>query len=206
MSAELSTVPEKCLKCSAELTSPVVCSGCHTLYPLPQSVDYFGLLGLPRAYDLDDSVLDQRYLSVSRHVHPDYFGGASGEMQQLALRLSAELNEAIKVLRHPVLRASYLLELCGGPSAAQDRTVPAEVLGETMMLREEIDDAQAGDNTTALRQLRRTVESKRSALLDRISEHARKLPGAADNDKIALRHAINAVKYYDNMLELLWND
>ncbi|HRX85281.1 MAG TPA: Fe-S protein assembly co-chaperone HscB [Phycisphaerae bacterium] len=198
------TVPEKCINCSAELTSPVVCSGCHTLYPLPQSVDYFGLLGLPRAYDLDESALEKRFLSVSRHIHPDYFGSASGEMQQLSVRLSAELNQAVKVLRQPVLRAGYLLELCGGPGPASDRTVPPEVLGETMMLREEIEEAQADEDHPALQRLRKTVEEKRAVLVERIAELARRLPNAAAEDKTALRHTLNAVKYYDNMLELLW--
>ena len=74
MTLQPDSKPQKCLACSAELTSPVVCSGCHTLYPLPQSVDYFGLLGPPRSFDLDDATLDTRYLAVSRHIHPDYFG------------------------------------------------------------------------------------------------------------------------------------
>lgn len=204
MSKQRDTVPEKCLNCSAELTTPVVCSGCHTLYPLPQSVDYFGLLGLPRAFDLEEKALEARFLSVSRHIHPDYFGSASGEMQQLAVRLSAELNQAVKVLRQPVLRAGYLLELCGGPGPAADRTVPADILAETMMLREEIEEAQASGDADALRDARATVDARRAALVERIAGLARRLPNASAEDKTALRHTLNAVKYYDNMLELLW--
>jgi len=204
MSSERNAVPQKCLTCSAELTSPVVCSGCHTLYPLPVSMDHFALLGLPRTYGVDEQTLNERFLSLSRHVHPDYFGAAAEEMRQLAVRLSAELNEAVKVLRHPVLRASYLLELCGGPVASEDRTVPPEVLAETMMLREEIEEAQESGDAAALQQIRETVEDRRSALLARIAELAGRLPGATDADKKSLRHTINAVKYYDNMLELLW--
>jgi len=205
MSSESCTVPEKCLKCSAELTSPVVCEGCHTLYPLPQRVDYFALLGLPRTYALDEAAVEERYLAVSRHIHPDYFGGASGEMQQLSIRLSAELNEAIKILRHPVLRAGYLLELCGGASAADDRTVPPNVLSETLMLREEIEEAQSGGDADELRRLRDSVDRRRAELIAQIADLAGKLPGASSADKTSLRHSINAVKYYDNMLDLLWN-
>jgi len=161
------------------------------------------LLGLARRYDLDESVLNERFLSVSRHVHPDFYGNASDEMRTLATRLSAELNQAVKVLRHPVLRAGYLLELCGGPSAAEDRTVPAEVLGETMMLREEIDDAQQASDSESLAAMRKTIDAKYDAWCEKIATLARKLPGATDEEKTELRHAINAVRYFENMRDLV---
>lgn len=203
MSTEQWSVPQKCMACSAELTSPVVCAGCHTLYPVPQSADHFSVLGLPRTYDLDLDALEDRFLELSRHTHPDFFSGASAGDQQLATRVSAELNEAIKVLRHPVLRAGYLLEICGGASAASDRTVPSEVLGETMMLREEIEDAQNDNDADALNALRARVDERCNAWLEKIQTLARKLPDASKEEQAALRHAINAIKYYDNMRELL---
>jgi molecular chaperone HscB len=206
MSTESASVPEKCYSCSAELVSPAVCGGCRTLYPLPKSVDHFALLGLPRAYDLDERTLEERYLAVSRHVHPDYFSAASDEMRQLSTRLAAELNEAVNVLRDPIARAAYLLELCGGPSAAGDRSVPGEVLGETMMLREEIEEARADGDDSALERLRGQVEARRGEWLARVRTGAAKLPGASDTEKRDLRQSINAIKYYENMRELLWRD
>ncbi len=200
------TLPQKCLECNAELTTPIVCEGCQTLYPLPKSVDFFALLGLERTYDLEPKSLDERFLSVSRHVHPDFFSGAGDQMMGLAQRLSAELNEAVKVLKDPVLRAGYLLEQSGGPSATADRTVPPEVLSDAMMLREEIEEAKAADDADTLRSVRETVTGKQAALLERIGALARKLPGATDEEKTQLRHTINSVKYYQNMLDLLWED
>lgn len=200
-----SSVPQKCYSCNAELISPIVCQGCNKLYPLPQSVDYFELLGLPRTYDIDVEALDARFVSVTKHVHPDYFTGAGEEMSRLATRLSAELNDAVKVLKDPVLRAGYLLELSGGPSASDDRTVPPEVLSETLMMREEIEEAQAGGDEAAIQSLHDSVERKRSELLNVIAALARKLPSSDEDVKRDLRRTLNAVKYYNNMQELLWS-
>ena len=144
MSDRACSVPQKCLACDAELRSPIVCQDCHKLYPIPKSVDYFELLGLDHRYDIDLSRLDDRFLSVSRHIHPDYFTNAGEEMGHLSTRLSAEINEALKVLKDPVLRAGYMLELSGGPSASDDRSVPPEILSESVMLREEIEQGDSG--------------------------------------------------------------
>jgi molecular chaperone HscB len=206
MSSKDGAVPEKCLACHAQLETPIVCQGCHTLYPLPKSVDYFGLLGLPRTYDLDTDEVNKHFVSVSRHVHPDFFSAAGDEMRNLATRLSAELNDAVKVLSDPVLRAGYLLETSGGPSAAGDRGVPPEVLADTMMLREEIDDALQANDHAAKQALRGRVERKQLDLLATIAALARRLPVASAEDRTRLRHTINAVKYYNNMLDLLWMD
>lgn len=202
--SSVSTVPRKCLSCEAELAIPIVCEGCHRLYPAPQSVDHFALLGLPRSYDVDPAVLQERFLALSRHIHPDYFTGANEAMQSLATRLSAQVNEAVQVLKDPILRASYLLETAGGPSAAENRTVPQEVLGDAMMLREEIDEARADGRSADLDEARRTVETKQAALLREIADLARKLPNASDAERVALREKLNAIKYYQNLLDLLW--
>ena len=204
MSARKSSVPQKCLACNVELTSPIVCQGCHKLYPMPQSVDYFGLLGLQRCYDIDPQTLGARFVALSRHVHPDFFTSAGEEMGHLSTRLSAELNEAIKVLQDPVLRAGYLLETSGGTSAAEDRSVPAEILREAMTLREKIQEARDAGDDTALQALRKQVDEKRSQLLESIAALARKLPTASDEEKSMLRQTINSVKYYNNMGDLLW--
>jgi molecular chaperone HscB len=205
MGGDEASVPTKCLDCHAELTSPIVCEGCRKLYPVPQSVDYFSLLGLERKYDLVPQVLQDRFLSISRHVHPDYFVGTAGQMQRLSVRLAAEINDAVKVLKDPVLRAAYMLELAGGPSGADDRAVPPEVLAEALTLREQIDEARQAGDAAALSSLRERVQARRDELVSAIAELARKLPEADDADRIALRRTINSVKYFDNMAQVLWD-
>ncbi|MFQ5489836.1 MAG: Fe-S protein assembly co-chaperone HscB [Phycisphaerae bacterium] len=198
MAAETPTLPTKCLNCHADLKTPVVCTGCHTLFPIPAEVDYFTLLNLPRGYRLDDEKLDRHFLAITRSVHPDFFGAASDQMQQLSIKLSAELNEAARVLRDPVLRASYMLERAGGPSATQFRDVPQEVLTEAMTWREELEEA--GDDQGALSGIRDQVAQKRAAILEQVAARADALDSADDAQKQELRRLLNSIKYYDNLL------
>ncbi|HUU85133.1 MAG TPA: Fe-S protein assembly co-chaperone HscB [Phycisphaerae bacterium] len=192
------TVPSKCLSCSAELESPIVCTGCHKLYPVPEPLDYFELFRLPHRYRIDLGDLEHRFLAITRNVHPDFFTGHSEDMCRLAVRLSAELNEAYRVLKDPVLRAGYLLEQSGGRSASEDHSVPPSVLSEVMMLREELEAAE-GDQTAAA-SVRRRVVARRGEILTRIAELADDLANAGDEDKTTLRSLLNSVKYYENLL------
>jgi molecular chaperone HscB len=187
-------VPSKCAACNGPMDSPAFCDSCRSLYPA-DGLNHFELLGLPAAYDLDARVLRQKYLQVSRGVHPDHHGDAS---ESLSMRLSAQLNEANRVLSDPVLRAEYLLELVGGKSAAVDRNVPPEVLNQTLMLREEIQEAQADGNEAALESCRQQVRDAHGTTLATIAELARQLPGD-DDLRGRLRSTLNAVKYYQRL-------
>ena len=197
-------LPTKCLHCKGKLDTPIVCTGCHTLYPMPVSMDYFELFQIPRRYRIDLADVERKFLAISRNIHPDYFGGSSDDMRRLSVNLSAELNEALRVLKDPVLRAGYLLEEAGGPSAATDRTVPQAVLTNVMMLREEVEEATADPETVTM--VRRKAERKRRQMLDDIADLADRLDKASTDEKTRLRHLLNSVRYYDNLLAELPGD
>ncbi|MCP4592097.1 MAG: Fe-S protein assembly co-chaperone HscB [bacterium] len=202
MAAPKQTVPSKCLECHAELKTPVVCEKCYSLYPVPATVDFFGLFQLPRGYDLETQEVERRFLSLSRSIHPDFFTTQPPEVRQMSVRLSAEINEAYRVLKNPVLRAEYLLELAGGESAAADKSVPAEFLGEVMLLREEIEDALAGDDQPAIVRHQESTARRHAQLQERIASLARKLPEAKYAEMLELRQLLNSMKYLDSILKL----
>ncbi len=176
------------------MNTPLVCDGCHRLYPA-DGLNHFELFGLAPTFDLDVALLRQRYLHVSRGTHPDH--QASGD-PQTALHLSAQINEAFRVLNDPQLRADYLLELSGGPSAAADKAVPPEVLSATLRLREEIADAKAAGDAAALERCRAEVEHRAAQALEQAAVDARRLPGTAA-DRARLRATLNALKYYQRL-------
>jgi molecular chaperone HscB len=197
------TLPVKCLACHAELKTPVVCEKCYALYPVPAAVDYFGLFQLPRGYDLDPAELERRFLSLSRNIHPDFFTTQPPEVRQLAVRLAAEINEAYRVLKDPVLRAEYLLEVSGGESGIQDKSVPGDFLAEMMLVREEVEEAQLSDDRAALAEHRQRLAQRRTQTLAEVAAGARKLPEAKYAERLRLRQLLNSMKYYDNILKLL---
>lgn len=184
----------KCQSCHGPMNSPAFCDHCRSLYPA-DGLDHFTLLGFEPTYDLDTATLRRKYLQVSRGVHPDHHGESG---TALSLRLSAQLNEAHRVLADPVLRAEYLLELLGGKSAAEDRAVPPNVLSDTLLLREEIAEAKAGGDSHALQECATRVHAAYDRTVAQIADLARRLPGDE-----ALRHelrmTLNAVKYYQRL-------
>jgi molecular chaperone HscB len=177
------------------MSSPLFCDNCHCLHPADGS-SHFELLSLTPTFDLDLALLRHQYLQVSRGIHPDYHGsGAEGDM---SVHLSAQLNEAHRVLADPVLRAEYLLELHGGPAATGDKSVLAGVLTDTLELRERIADAKAGADPAALQECHAQIERRHATALAQIATLARQLPGA-DELRARLRATLNSMKYYQKL-------
>ena len=169
------------------------------------AVDHFAMLGLEPAYDLSPEVLFERFVALSRQVHPDYFSEGQDRQQRLAMLNSARLNQAYRTLRDPFSRAEYLLELAGGSSSAEDRTVPPNLLAEAMALREQIEEAKAQAADTTLADIREKLLARR----DRTDEQIRVLARQAARPSVSpevlreLRRQLNALKYVANLLEQL---
>ena len=186
--------PAKCTACSRPMNSPLFCDACRSLYPA-DGMSHFELLGFEPTFDIDAPALRRKYLQLSRGVHPDHHdGGDSG----MSLRLSAQLNEAHRVLADPVLRAEYLLELSGGQSASEDSSVPRDVLTSAFMLREEIAEAQSEHDEAGLAACATKVRERYSTALAEVSGLAAELPGDVDL-RSRMRAALNAIKYYEKL-------
>ena len=200
--------PIKCAKCNKPMSLPLVCDYCHTLNAAATTTDYFTLLGLPRRFDIDDRVLQKKYLSLSRYAHPDFCANEEQEVQGLHEQVSAALNDAYRTLKDPASRAAYLLELLGGKSSAEDKSVPDGFLGTMMMMQEEIADARAAGNKDELRRLHSVLETQHDGLLKRLAElfedHQQAVVcEAVRADLMAeIRRKVNAVSYVKKLLDL----
>ena len=197
---DLPVAPAKCATCDALAQAPLVCQDCHQLLAHVQGADYFELFGLAPKYAIDERLLAERYLAISRNIHPDKFANAGNEMQSFALRASAAVNRAHDVLRDGFLRAEYMLESAGGKSAAQDKRVPEDLLTTVMMLREEIEEAKHNKDAATLKRIGADVESRQRRSQSRIVELCEGIATAAQQQKDALRLELNAMKYLNNLL------
>jgi molecular chaperone HscB len=200
------TVPIKCLNCEKELGSPIVCTGCKTLFPPPRSADFFDLLGLPHQYTIDETQLNAAFRALTRNIHPDRFTDQPGEMRSLSTQLSAEINQAYVILKDPVQRAAYMLESAGGPSAAELREVPGNLLAEIMMIREQVEAAQSAGDEQMMSDVRSSVDARRAVFLSQIAGRAEQLSSCTDAEKTELRRWLNAIKYLDSLLDELAAD
>ncbi len=206
MNATSPTVPIKCLKCDRELGSPIVCTGCKTLFPPPRSADYFDLLGLKRRYSIDDAQLTAAFRALTRNIHPDRFTDQPEEMRSLSTQLCAEINQALIILKDPVQRAAYMLESAGGPSAVELREVPGNLLAEVMIVREQVEVARFAGDDRALNRVRISLQTRRTEILRQVAEQADRLAACSDEQKKEMRRRLNAIKYLDNLLDELTVD
>ncbi|MBU0640637.1 MAG: Fe-S protein assembly co-chaperone HscB [Planctomycetes bacterium] len=183
------------------MNSRLFCADCRTLHPA-DTLDHFELLGLKRTYDIDVGELRRIYLSLSRDIHPDRFSTRSEQDSGLSMRISAQLNQAYQALSDDVRRAEYLLGLMGGKSSVEDKTVPRDVLLETLTLREEIDEARLADDEEALARCRGRVREHYDEALAQVSACARELPGT-EQTRQTLRTRLNTIKYYQKLRALV---
>ncbi len=113
------------------------------------SRDYFELFQLPQVFDVETSLLAERYRALQQQVHPDRFAGATDQEQRLAMQYATYVNEAYATLRAPLARAIYMLDLAGRDIRENPALDPAFLM-EQIELREDLEALEAkGQGTEA---------------------------------------------------------
>lgn len=133
-------------------------------------VNFFELLGLSPAFDIDLQALESAYFKAQRACHPDRFVGKSAADRQAALLRSGDVNTAYQTLKNPLPRAQYLLHLQGiavGTEADSIKPTPA-LLMETMEWREKI---AAADDADTINTLDNTLAAMIAASEQSLSKH-----------------------------------
>jgi molecular chaperone HscB len=147
----------------------------------PGKMDYFALFEMPRKLWIEMGGLDQKFLQLSWKLHPDNFVNAPREEQELSLKRSSKLNDAYRVLRDPVARVEYLLEIEGTRKEGQHKQqAPPELLEEVFELNESLDElreAKAGGGDLAA--LKSRLESAQSNFQEKLGEVDAELQAAA---------------------------
>jgi molecular chaperone HscB len=128
--------------------------------------NHFELLGLPVAYAVDASRLEQRYRELQTQVHPDKFAAAPEAERRVAMQWATRANEAYRTLRDPVDRARYLLALKGFDTGEESNTaMPADFLMQQMEWREAVAAGLAAKDRRALGELRDEIAAARADML-----------------------------------------
>jgi molecular chaperone HscB len=189
------------------------CPQCTRILTLGRHGDYFAFLGVPRKLNLDLADLEQRFRTMSRQFHPDYFHNASLAERRASLERSSYLNDAYRTLKHPIDRIEYLLSLEGadrqsarGASGGQE--VPASLLEEVFALNEELDEvrdlkssgAPEEDWKSRLEQARKPIDEKQAQHEAELRELSTRWDALADDAAVSERRSVlEALR--DRMLE-----
>jgi molecular chaperone HscB len=196
------------------------CPQCTKILSLGRHGDYFAFLGVPRKLNLDVADLEHRFRELSRQFHPDYFYNATPAERRASLERSSYLNDAYRVLKNPVARVEYLLNVEGmGASGPQEasKAVPPALLEEVFALNEELDDirelraggAPAEQWKARLERARAPIDAKRDAHESQLRELSARWDTAVDRQApdaerrevlTALRERVLERNYINNLL------
>jgi hypothetical protein len=192
----------KCPSCARQLeSSALVCAQCGG--PTGAELDCFTALGLPFALVIDESVLEQSYLDLSRRVHPDRFVQSSPSIRDASLRTTALLTRSYRTLRDPVSRGIYWLSRHGAKLEENNRVVPGELAELVFDVQEQLAGLRSVQRgAAAWREQAQSVAQRRGEIaalegeartaLERIFVRADTCAGDAE-DKSALVADLKAV-------------
>ncbi len=134
--------------------------------------NYFELFSLPQRYRLQRPELDAYYRELQRTVHPDRYASASDQERRVSMQHATHINEAYQVLKDPLQRGRYLLELRGHVIENEQAThQDPEFLMQQIEFRETLGDIrQQDDPLQALDGLAREVQAQYRALESGLAE------------------------------------
>jgi molecular chaperone HscB len=128
--------------------------------------DYFSHFGLPLAFQVDLVFLADRYRQLQQVYHPDRFISGTDVEQRVAVQKASYLNQAYAILRCPLRRAVYLLELVGRhPLAPTNTSMPTDFMLQQIALRERMEVvAEAHDVAVELDSLANSLQAMHTCL------------------------------------------
>ncbi|MBZ5522277.1 MAG: Fe-S protein assembly co-chaperone HscB [Acidobacteriia bacterium] len=143
-----------CWSCKGPVARALAfCEVCGAVQP-PHATDHFERLGLERGFGVDEGELSRRYFALQARLHPDRFAGKSAKERAASLAQATALNESYQVLRDPLARAAYLLQLAGVASPTEESTTLSdpELLMESVERREELASAETAEEVSGIAQ------------------------------------------------------
>jgi molecular chaperone HscB len=156
-----------CWNCHRE-TAGLFCGHCKKIQPIPSSVDYFEVLGLPHKLRIDPKDLEKRFHDLSRRLHPDFYQNRGDAEREISLRNAALVNNAYRTLRNPEARAEYLVRRIEGGNEEVSIQPPADLFEEILELQETLEEYKSFSGEDVERErLREKLASARTGLNER---------------------------------------
>jgi molecular chaperone HscB len=124
------------------------------------AMNYFELFDIPAALRVDKAAIRQKYLALSRRLHPDHNTSGDEAAQDKVLEDAANLNRAYKTLTNEDDLIAYVLRQKGLLADGEKYSLPPDFLMEMMELNETLEEAtDASAKATILRELKEKKEA-----------------------------------------------
>ena len=127
----------------------------------------FAIFDLPVAFNVDQSLLSERYLVLQKSLHPDNFVTADAQEQRIAMQKSTEVNDALKTLKDPILRSEAIIALNTGEAQdlEQKSTQDVTFLMQQLEWREELENIEQSQDENALESFAKRVKKETKEML-----------------------------------------
>ena len=131
----------------------------------------FALFDLPVAFQVDSALLNERYLALQKSLHPDNFSAASAQEQRLAMQKSAEINDALRILKDPITRADSIIAINTGETENPEEKSNNDIdlLMQQMEWRETLENIENRKDTNELTAFTKEIDQIRHAILSELS-------------------------------------
>lgn len=131
----------------------------------------FALFNLPVTFQVDSALLNERYLALQKSLHPDNFSAASAQEQRLAMQKSAEINDALRILKDPIARADSIIALNTGEQENPEEKSNKDIgfLMQQMEWRETLENIENRKDTDELTAFTKKIDQIRHAILSELS-------------------------------------
>ena len=131
----------------------------------------FALFDLPVAFQVDSALLNERYLALQKSLHPDNFSAASAQEQRLAMQKSAEINDALRILKDPITRADSIIAINTGETENPEEKSNNDIdfLMQQMEWRETLENIENRKDTDELTAFTKEIDQIRHAILSELS-------------------------------------
>ncbi len=131
----------------------------------------FALFNLPVTFQVDSALLNERYLALQKSLHPDNFSAASAQEQRLAMQKSAEINDALRILKDPIARADSIIALNTGERENLEEKSNKDIgfLMQQMEWRETLENIENRKDTDELSAFTKEIDQIRHAILSELS-------------------------------------
>ena len=131
----------------------------------------FALFDLPVVFQVDSALLNERYLALQKSLHPDNFSAASAQEQRLAMQKSAEINDALRILKDPIARADSIIALNTGEQENPEEKSNKDIgfLMQQMEWRETLENIENRKDTDELTAFTQEINQIRHAILSELA-------------------------------------
>ena len=136
-------------------------------------MNYFELFEIPVSFTPDKSKLAEKYFSLQKKYHPDFYTKSDDSEQDDALEKSSMVNKAFKIFKDNDATLKYVLELKGVLEKDEKYELAPDFLMEMMELNEqlmEVDDSSMQETEVKISQLQNSLYEKVKGIIEYYSE------------------------------------